>query len=185
MDEAAALPTDEVPPDLSFGAWVKSERLKRKMTLTSLGKQAGITYVAVVKIENGQIKNPRPETRAALAMALKESVPQSVEAEILRNFEIPGLGEFQDFVPHDKDQWPRAAGIYVLYDISDRPIYVGQGNVVHSRLREHEQKFWYKRPIVDKASFIQVDDGELRMRIETILIKFLRSNAVINYVSRD
>jgi len=85
-----------------------------------------------------------------------------------------------DFDPHTEDEFPREPGIYVLYDISDRPIYVGKSGDIRARLRSHADKFWYRSPIVEKAAYVRVDDATLRDQLEETLIKFLKSNAVIN-----
>lgn len=53
-------------------------------------------------------------------------------------------------------------------------------NDIADRIRDHEDRFWFKRPIVERASYIPVKDDKLRRQIETILIKFLKSNAIIN-----
>ncbi len=91
-----------------------------------------------------------------------------------------GVGELVDFDPHDPDEYPASSGIYVLYDISERPLYVGQGKAIDRRLRDHTDKFWFRSPIVETGSYVQIDDKVLRERVEAVLIKFLKSNAVIN-----
>jgi hypothetical protein len=68
----------------------------------------------------------------------------------------------------------------VLYDISQRPLYVGQGKVIDKRIRDHNDKFWFRSPIVETASFVQINSRELRERVEAVLIKFMKNNAVIN-----
>ncbi len=98
---------------------------------------------------------------------------------------MEGLGSLEDFDPHVDSERPAEPGIYVLYDISERPIYVGQGTNVRARIRNHEEKFWFKRPIVESASWIRIEDERLRVQIETLLIKFLKSNAVINKQNVD
>ena len=90
------------------------------------------------------------------------------------------IGELIDFDPHDPGEHPALSGIYVLYDISERPLYVGQGKAIDKRIRDHNDKFWFRSPIVESASYVQIDDKELRERVEAVLIKFLKSNAVIN-----
>ncbi len=60
----------------------------------------------------------------------------------------------------------------MFYDVSERPIYVGEGGNVRGRIKDHEDKFWFKRPIVESASWIEIKDGKLRKQIETLLIKF-------------
>ena len=93
---------------------------------------------------------------------------------------LSGVGELIDFDPHDPGQHPALSGVYVLYDISERPLYVGQGRAIDKRIRDHNDKFWFRSPIVETASYVQIDDKELRERVEAVLIKFLKSNAVIN-----
>ena len=51
---------------------------------------------------------------------------------------------------------------------------------MHRRISEHEDKFWFKPPIVESGSYIEIVDKRLRKQIETLLIKFLKSNAVLN-----
>lgn len=85
-----------------------------------------------------------------------------------------------DFDPHSDDDFPREPGVYVLYDISDRPVYVGKSGNIRDRVRGHVDKFWYRSPIVEHAAYVRVDDSILRGQLEETLIKFLKSNAVIN-----
>lgn len=94
--------------------------------------------------------------------------------------EIRGVGRLTDFDPHSDEDLPRDPGVYVLYDISDRPVYVGKSGNIRDRLRGHVDKFWYRSPIVEKAAYVRVDDAALRGQLEETLIKFLKSNAVIN-----
>jgi hypothetical protein len=44
------------------------------------------------------------------------------EAELEKSSEIEGVGQFVDFDPHDEEKWPKEPGIYVFYDIAERPI---------------------------------------------------------------
>jgi len=112
--------------------------------------------------------------------ALGTQVPPDTAAGIAEEAAVPGLGSLEDFDPHSDSDRPTEPGIYVLYDISERPVYVGEGKNVRKRIKDHEEKFWFKRPIVETASWIQVKDDTLRVQIETLMIKFLKSNAVIN-----
>ena len=90
------------------------------------------------------------------------------------------VGDLIGIDPHDQSDHPSVGGIYVLYDISDRPLYVGQGSAIDKRVRSHNEKFWFKPPIVESASYVRIDDKTLRERVEEVLIKFLKSNAIIN-----
>ncbi len=57
---------------------------------------------------------------------------------------------------------------------------MGKSRSIAERLDDHEDKFWFKAPIVQSASFIKVEDEDTRHKLEQVLIKFLKSNAVIN-----
>ena len=93
---------------------------------------------------------------------------------------LMSVGEMTEFDPYDTSKFPTVAGIYVLYDICQRPLYIGQGGSIDRRLRVHHDKFWFKSPIVESAAYVRIDDRVLRESVETLLIKFLKSNAVIN-----
>jgi excinuclease UvrABC nuclease subunit len=97
------------------------------------------------------------------------------------------VGTLADFDPHEEGEFPSEPGIYVLYDISERPIYVGESDDIARRLRQHGDKFWYKSPIVEAGAYVRIDDQQLRRQVEATMIKFLKSNAVINrqFVSRS
>jgi len=94
--------------------------------------------------------------------------------------DLLNIGDLLEFDPHDPSRYPRVGGIYVLYDIADRPLYVGQGRAIDKRVRNHFEKFWFKPPIVETASYVRVENQTLRERIEAVLIRFLKSNAIIN-----
>jgi hypothetical protein len=108
-----------------------------------------------------------------------------VKAETREEATIQGFGELVDFDPHEDDDRPPAPGIYVLYDISERPIYVGQGGDIKKRIRDHADKFWFRSPIVETAAYVKIAEKQLREKVETLLIRFLKSNAVINKQNVD
>jgi transcriptional regulator with XRE-family HTH domain len=164
----------------SFGSWVRENRNKLSLSVPELAKKAAISAVAIYNIENGKIKNPQSSTRNKLAAAFNATVPADVVEETEGEQTIEGLGSLIDFDPYDESQWPESPGVYVLYDVTERPVYVGKGKKIATRLKAHEkQKFWIK-PIVNYASYIEVKDETMRHRLEQVLIKFLKSNAVIN-----
>ncbi|MGC9983433.1 MAG: helix-turn-helix domain-containing protein [Polyangia bacterium] len=164
----------------AFGTWLNRMRLERGLSVAELASKAGISRPAVYNIESGHIENPRPETVRRLEQALGKELPAETKKEIRAEATVEGVGEFVEFDPNDKNDWPDMSGIYVFYDISGRPIYVGQGSNIKRRIQDHEQKFWFKSPIVETAACIEVKDDSLREKIETILIRFLKRNAVIN-----
>jgi len=174
--------TDEVS---SFGVWLRDQRVQSGRSVPELAKRASVSAPAIYNIESGKIQNPQPATRDRIAAALETAVPEQVVAETVESQEVAGLGPLTDFQPHDKKDWPTCAGVYVLYDISQRPIYVGKGEKISTRLKVHEEKFWFKSPVVEYASYIEVSNKELRHQLEQSLIRFLKSNAVINKQSTD
>ena len=166
-------------------AWLAKARLEKNLSVPELANRSGLTPPAIYRIEDGTTRNLREATRKKLEKALGVVLPQDAAEEIAEESDIPGLGAFEDFDPHDDAERPVESGIYVLYDISKRPIYVGEGRNVRRRIREHEDKFWFKRPIVETASWIRIESNELRGQIETLLIKFLKTNAIINKQNVD
>jgi transcriptional regulator with XRE-family HTH domain len=163
-----------------FAAWLTKTRLEKKLSIPEIAEKAGLSEAAIYNIEAGRSTNPRAETVRKLERALDAKLEEEVKQEIQDEATIEGLGELSNFDPHNDDDLPSASGIYVLYDISERPIYVGQASDIKRRIREHRDKFWFKFPIVDTAAFVTVEDKKLRDRIEALLIRFLKSNAVIN-----
>ena len=95
----------------------------------------------IYNIEAGRISNPRPATIKKLESALGAEIPTEVKDETREEATIKDVGELVDFDPHDDDDLPSTPGIYVLYDISERPIYVGQGTAIKKRIRDHQDKF--------------------------------------------
>jgi hypothetical protein len=139
-----------------------------------------VSAIQIYNIETARTTNPRASTRAALEQALNEQAPRELVEAVEESAEIPGVGRLSDFEPHNEDDYPREPGVYVFYDISDRPVYVGQSRDIRRRVREHVEAFWFKQPIVQTAAYVRVDDDTLRSQLEETLIKFLKSNAVIN-----
>ena len=75
---------------------------------------------------------------------------------------------------------PISSGVDVFDDRNDHPIYVGQTRNLRRRVKQHEERFWFKKPLIDSASFIPIKDNTLRESVEEALIYLLRSSAVIN-----
>ena len=77
-----------------------------------------------------------------LADALEHGEMDSVGSELTKEIEgsntIPGLGTFEEFSPYEEGEQPDCAGVYVLYDGADRPIYVGQSQDISTRIKQHK-----------------------------------------------
>lgn len=194
---------EAAPEEMDFGNWLRTERTNKKLTQQQVADAAGVNAVTISMIELGKISRPQQDTMNRLEIALEKRYRQSQpeEVKLARKPGRPrkeestttkqditpsgeqvfrGIGFFTEFNPHVDEERPREPGIYVLYDISERPIYVGQAQEIRSRIRDHKDKFWFKEPIVESAAYIRVDDKELRNRLEEVLIKFMKSNAVLN-----
>ncbi len=176
---SAEVGTEAAGPS-AFGSWLNRVRLEKGQSVAEVASKATLSEAAIYHIESGRIRNPRPDTVRRLEVALGEALPSETKKETREEATVEGVGEFFEFDPHSRDDWPDVPGVYVLYDVSERPIYVGQGSSIRRRIQDHEEKFWFKAPIVYEAAYIKIDDGALRKKIETILIRFLRRNAVIN-----
>jgi len=163
-----------------IASWVTKARLSKDLSVAELAESAGLSVAGVYNIEAGRISNPRQETIVRLEKALKDKVPNEAKAEVKDEATIQGMGELVEFDPHDNQDLPASAGIYVLYDVSERPIYVGQGQNIGNRISNHVDKFWFKRPIVETAAYVEIQEKPLREKVEKLLIRFLKSNAVIN-----
>jgi transcriptional regulator with XRE-family HTH domain len=163
-----------------YGRWLEGERVKAGLSVPELAEKAGVSAMAIYNIESGRSVNPRSETRDALQGALNMDAPAELVELAEESSDIEGLGALTDFDPHDKSDRPTLPGVYVFYDVSDRPIYVGKAEQIAKRVKEHEDKFWFKRPIVNNAAYVEISDKTLRHQVEQVLIKFLKSNAVIN-----
>lgn len=170
-----------------FGAWLRKARNQADLSVQELAKSSGISTIAIYNLENGTSQNPREETKGRLSKALGTSIPNDVAQEAAEGQNIEGLGALTDFDPYSREDRPPLPGVYVFYDVSDRPIYVGKASNIAKRVGDHEDKFWFKFPIVSRASYVEIAQATLRHQIEQILIRFLKSNAVINKqsVERD
>ena len=179
-------------PDVSpIGIWLNKMRNKNKLTIAELAEKAGVTYQAISNLEVGKTQSPQKETIKNFEKVFKEKLPVETQKESDADSIVEGVGQIRDFDPHDNNNLPQCKGIYVFYDISNRPIYVGMvsGNKrnIAGRVREHRDKFWFKAPIVETGMYIEISNPTLCKQIEAILVKFLKDNAIINkqLVDRD
>ncbi|WP_339164324.1 GIY-YIG nuclease family protein [Methylobacterium bullatum] len=165
----------------TFGDWLKQEMEDQDVGIPDLVAKTNISYAGIWNIVNGNTISPRQETRDKLAKALKKKVPVKVQKQIDDNAsEIPGL-DWVDFTPSDLQTIPEEGGVYVFYDTTDRPVYVGMSKAnVRSRVKDHSTRFWFKDPLVVRGAFLSVPDADLCVKIEKILIKFLGKHALLN-----
>jgi len=170
-----------------LGDWLRAEMSKQSISIQELANRTGLSYPGVWNIVRGNTQYPQEATRQKISQALNSQVPTEIEQEIATQSSVSGY-VWTDFSPYDLQTIPELAGIYVFYDITDRPVYVGKSNSnVRSRVRDHQTRFWFKQPLVMRGSFLAVPDPEMCDKIEMILIKFLGNHALLNFkgVVRD
>lgn len=170
-----------------LGPWLTRRRTEKELSVDELAHAAEVSGATVYNIEAGRSPNPRATTIKRLEKALNVQLPKELRTAIKQDAEVGGgIGSLTDFDPHKEEEYPDEAGVYVFYDISDRPIYVGQSKNISSRIKGHGDKFWFHSPIVNNAAAVTIKQEGLRKSVEKLLIKFLKSNAVINkhYVNR-
>jgi|GEM_PF-826120 len=166
----------------AVAAWLRRARTEAGLSVPELADRAAVTPATIYNVESGRSRNPHSSTVLKLEGALAKQVPDDVKEEVVKEATIAGVGALVDFDPHKDDELPDLTGVYVFYDISDRPIYVGKAfrQTIKKRVKQHDDKFWFKKPIVNHGAYIEVGNETLCDQIEQILIKFLKSNAVIN-----
>jgi transcriptional regulator with XRE-family HTH domain len=172
------VPANDAPSPI--GEWLRNERIRRGLSQGDLASRSGVSQPQISNLELGKNRNPQARTREKLERAVGVEVPAELTREAAREAEVAGLGPLVDFDPHEDADLPIVAGVYVFYDVSDRPIYVGRAAVIKDRVRSHSDRFWFKSPIVNHAAYIEIPEEQLRNQVEEILIKFLKSNAVLN-----
>ena len=184
-DESNLDENDVMEGPSAIGVWLNRERLAKRLSVPELAAKAGLSPLSIYNIESGRSQSPQKATIEKLEKALGTRLSVEAKEEAEEEATIEGVGEWFNFDPNSQSEWPSAAGVYVLYDISDRPIYVGQGQRIAIRLRDHHEKFWFRPPIVQNAAYVEIADKALREQVEKVLIKFLKRNAVINQVGVD
>ncbi|WP_447860287.1 helix-turn-helix domain-containing protein [Nitrospira calida] len=165
-----------------FGEWLLNERQSRGLSHAKLTDKAGLSSQAVYTIEMGIVRSPWKKTRERLVEALGSvPLPREVAQEIKEESEVQGLGEFSDFSPWDDSMIPEEPCVYVYYDRTERPIYVGQTKNLRRRNKQHQtQDKWFFRRLLERGGYFRVDDDTQRTQLEKVLIKFLGRNSLFN-----
>lgn len=173
---------DDADDESPFAAWVRTEREKKKWSQVELADKAGLSGQQISNIETGRTRNPQSKTREKIATALGTTPPADVVSAEEKQVSIVGLGALIGFEPYDDDNLPDAKGVYVFYDRTKRPVYVGRATKrpISARVREHSERFWFKSPVVHSASYLAIDDENLCKQTEQVLIKFMRTHLLLN-----
>ena len=176
--------------------WLKETRGSRGLDEKDLAKKAGVSLQQIKNIERGRSKNSWSVTVRKLEDALGESFGEDPDAS------PPGkattsIGQRKDFDPHyrgdkksqseqtdpsAKRPWPqkKSPGVYVFFSSDGHPEYVGKAGDVRTRLSQHEEKFWFRKPVVEKACYFPIEDKEMRTRIEGMLISVIEKQLILN-----
>jgi DNA-binding Xre family transcriptional regulator len=169
---------DEALPPLA--SWINDQMAEQDLDPQDLSEEAGISTATVKNLITGKTENPTTSTVDKVEKALGESIPEETAEDMRQDAEVAGIGQMQSFDPHG-DDLPEGPGVYVFYDITERPVYVGKSITdVRARIRSHKEKFWFRSPVVETGEYIGSDDDDMIKSVETLLIKFMKSNAVLN-----
>lgn len=172
----------------TFADWLVRKREGQGLTPRELAVKAGLSVPAIYNIESGKSQNPRKATVAKLRRALGEASP-AAECDSASEDESQGpIGSLIDFTPHDKndrpEKTPGVPGVYVFFSEDGHPVYIGQSENIGRRMGQHEDKFWFRSPVVERAKYFRIDDEVLRKRMESILITVIgEKNLIINKVT--
>ncbi len=170
------------PREATYAEWLREQLEESGLSVLMLADKSGVSGPAIYNILNYVTENTKKITREKLEKALKAKPEKEVVETIESETNIVGMGNLEEFGPHEPDGAPEVKGIYVLYDAFDRPVYVGKAvkQSIKKRLEQHKEKFWFRDPIVTKARFIEITDVNLCGKIEMLLIRFLGSHNVLN-----
>ncbi len=160
---------------------IKDGRKRLELAQDELASKLGVSRSTVSNWECGR-SSPGPSHQSRLEGIIGPFAHEGALGPDAANEGEGDIGNLEDFDPYDEGARPDTPGIYVFYDVSQRPVYVGESKQISKRIHQHLEKFWFKRPIVQSASYIEVRDEKLRRKLEQALIKFMKNNAVINKV---
>lgn len=166
---------------IDFGEWITERRTKLGMSRQALADKAGVSYLTLYFIETGQTESPRKSTIDAIKKVLGE-LPKDVQTEVAESAE-GGFGEYQG--PFPIKEWEQnidkdTPGVYIFYDILKRPVYIGESKDIQRRIRQHDDQFWFKSPMVHSISYLVVKDEKVRAQLEAAMIKLVGENAIFN-----
>lgn len=172
---------DTSEKQVDFGEWLIERRTKLGMSRQSLADKAGVSYLTLYFIETGQTESPRRSTIDAIKKVLGE-LPRAVQTEVVESAE-GGFGEYQG--PFSVKEWEDnvdkdTPGVYIFYDILKRPVYIGESKDIYRRIRQHDDQFWFKSPMVHTIAYLVVKEEKVRAQLEAAMIKLVGENAIFN-----
>lgn len=170
------------PKEPTYGEWLDETMERQKVSVLALADMTGLSTMGIYNIINEVSLNPQKTTREKIEKALKARPGKEIVEGIASESKVAGMGDLEEFTPHDVAEVPEKKGVYVLYDAFDRPVYVGKAvkQTIRKRIDQHREKFWFRDPIVTKARYIEIRDAALCGKVELLLIRFLGSHNVLN-----
>ena len=182
----------------TIGEWVRKNRHETELTQSALGDEVGVTNVTVSNWENGNT-TPSSDKMQLLEKVFGESFEEYSSQDDEERLdpderwkrlkeevgsEIESIGTFD---PKNEQSIPNCAGVYILYSggnnqlrrgpkkikFTGDPDYVGEGEDIRKRVRDHRQKWWWQG--MDVGVFIKIDGRKKKLRkdVEKILTKLL------------
>ena len=97
-----------------LAAWLSKARQEAGMTVAQLAEKSRLSIPTIYGIEAGRAENPRRRTINLHESALGKKFEAEFQEELRESSTIEGIGEFQDFDPYARDDWPGDAGVYVF-----------------------------------------------------------------------
>lgn len=175
--------------------WLKEARKRRGFEEKDLATKSGVSSQQIKNIESGRSKNSWSVTVQKLEEALGETFGEDANA-LPPGKATTSIGQRKDFDPHyrgdkksqsertdpsAKRPWPQKnnPGVYVFFSSDGHPEYVGKAGDVRTRLSQHEEKFWFRKPVLEKACYFPIEDREMRARIEGMLISVIGEKQLI------
>ena len=180
-DKFASELQDTAEKTVELGEWVLDRRTKLGMSRQVLADKAGVSPLTLYFIETGQTESPRRSTIDGIRKVLGD-LPKGVQTEVVESAE-GGFGEFQG--PFSVKEWERnvdkdTPGVYIFYDVLKRPVYIGESKDIYRRIRQHDDQFWFKSPMVHTIAYLIVKDEKVRAQLEAAMIKLVGENAIFN-----
>ena len=177
-----------------FGELIRLNLKALNWNQSALAQISGVSNATISLIINNKYPNPSKKIVEKIRTAFdneykiqgkkSSSSPSDFENATTNDSTtpaVPGVGGFESFDPYNEETWPNSAGIYVFYDLTGRPVYVGKTDrSIVNRVAEHQEKFWFRPPTVEKGFFLKIEDAQLNDKIESILIAFLGDQALFN-----
>jgi transcriptional regulator with XRE-family HTH domain len=169
--------------NVDLGEWLLEQREKSGLTRDQLAEKAGISPLTIYFIEKGTTKSPQEATLKGLQKALGK-LPAALSKDVEEAREAGAMGEYLGPFPIEK--WEENVGdkkipcIYVFYDSLSRPVRIGETEDLARRMKEYQQYFWFKAPMIETFAYIIVKDSKFRSQAEKVMIKLVGKNAIFN-----